>query len=112
MTPSVRAGWVKPYAGNLPFDINRDDSEEELARKFPGGMMAVKDYRFDLDLRPLIVTLHVGTLDFQSPGVGKRKLKMVSVKYEDPMRPVCYQHTSISKASYLSIRASFSTFFR
>jgi hypothetical protein len=88
LTARVRAGNMKPYPGNLPFGINFDDSEEEVSTKFPGGAMAVKDYRFDVDLRPLTVTFHFNTLDYQAPGVGERKLTMVSVVYEDALHPL------------------------
>ena len=87
-TDSVTPGGNKPYAGNLPFQITADDSEEQVQKKLPGGCMEVKDYRFDNDLRPLVLTFHFGTADRQSPGVGERKMFMVSVLYEDALHPV------------------------
>jgi len=85
LTPGVRAG-MRPYAGNLPFGITIDDSAEQVEQKFRGGTMAVKDYRFDMDLRPLVVTFHFGTADLEAPGVGERKLTMVSMVYEESLR--------------------------
>jgi hypothetical protein len=87
-TAGVREGSVNRYAGNLPFGITIDDSEQDVEAKLPGGMMAVKDYRFDVDLRPLIVTFSFGTPDFQSPGVGRREMTMVAVSYEDALHPI------------------------
>ncbi len=50
-----RTEETKPFGGMLPFGISRDDTEETVEKKLPGCTMEIKDYRFDLDLRPLVV---------------------------------------------------------
>lgn len=50
--------------------------------------MEVKHYRFDTDRRPLVLTFHFCIADMQSPGVGERKMSMLSVHYEDALHPV------------------------
>ena len=77
----VRDGEQEPYRGSLPFGIMRDDSCDEAEAKCRGITMAVKDYRTNTNLRPLVVTCHFHGADFQQPGIGERKLTMVSVDF-------------------------------
>ncbi len=65
-----------PYSGKLPFGIERSDSAETLEEKLPGGTRAVKDYRFDVDLRPFEVTFHLKKINGT-----QEKLILISVDY-------------------------------
>lgn len=81
-TGPTKSGTLQSYSGSLPFGISYDDSREEIERKLPGGTMEVKDYRFDVDLRPLIVTFHFG---YHSPGAPEEwseELALVSVRFD------------------------------
>ena len=80
-TAQVKAGELQPYTGKLPFKISADDSRELVEKKLPGGTMSVKDYRYDTDLRPLVLTFHFNTPDPNSPGSGDERLTVVSVTY-------------------------------
>lgn len=82
--PQVESGEVKSYRGNLPYGINRSDTEEVVEQKFRGGTMAVKDYRTDVDLRPLEITFHFSARDFDAPGMGERRMVMVTANYLSP----------------------------
>lgn len=67
---------IKAFSGELPYGITHNDSREEVEIKVPGGTMAVKDYRYDVDIRPLELTFHFDP-------TGKRLLT-VSVVYLEP----------------------------
>jgi hypothetical protein len=62
------------YRGNLPYGISRDDTKQILEARVPGITMAVKDYRYDLDLRPLIMQCHFAA--------DTKRLSFISVDYE------------------------------
>jgi hypothetical protein len=64
-TANVLEGFIKPYSGDLPSGILATDSSTEVEKKMPGGTMAVKDYRFDTDLRPLVYTFTFDSTDGQ-----------------------------------------------
>jgi hypothetical protein len=80
-TRQVKAGAIGPYEGNLPYGITRNDSRETVEVKLPGGTMAVKDYRTDVDLRPLVLTFHFQAPDPDAPGIGEERLIMASASY-------------------------------
>lgn len=48
----VSANSLEPYAGNLPFNIQRLESRKSINAKAPGIIYPKKNYDFDLDLRP------------------------------------------------------------
>ena len=75
----VKHRGVTPYSGDLPYDIHIEDSEEEVERKCPGATMRFKDYRTDVDLRPLEVRFHFGAQDSDQSSIGPRKLLFVSM---------------------------------
>jgi len=94
-TAQVRAGYVRAYDGDLPYGINRSDARDTVESKFPGGTLAVKDYRFDADLRPLVITFHFQAPDPDSPGVGEQQLTMVTAQYINPaLRGLCQEDPS------------------
>lgn len=72
-TPEVECGGIRPYRGSLPYGIALSDSKETVELKFPGSTMSVKDYRTDIDLRPLVVTI--------SFDVSGEKMTLVSIDY-------------------------------
>ena len=67
------------YAGRLPFEIGRNDSVEEVEAKIPGSTMQLKDYRFDLDLRPLV--LNCVFSEANEPVFPQRYLRWITVDY-------------------------------
>lgn len=77
-TPEVIHGGTEPYSGNLPYGITANDSRDHVESKIPGATMAVKDYRFDVDLRPLCLMF-----SFDPSGT---QLQMVSVHFEAEAR--------------------------
>lgn len=76
----------KPYVGRLPYGVSRDDSVAVVEAKLPGSTMEIKDYRFDADLRPLVVRFVFLAPDLNAPGLGERILSMVRVDYVDAVR--------------------------
>ncbi len=57
-TPSVKEGGRKPYLGDLPFGVERNDLKDDVEMKLPGATMVIKDYRTDRGLRPFVFTAH------------------------------------------------------
>jgi len=76
----------RPFAGELPFGINRDDSVESVESKLPGSTMVLKDYRFDVDLRPLVVQVAFLPDCYGAPGRAEKHLRMLTVDYVDAAR--------------------------
>ena len=76
----------RPYGGKLPYGINRDDSADAVEAKLPGSTMQLKDYRFDKDLRPLVVRFEFLASDFNEPGFGEKRLRLVYVDWVDAAR--------------------------
>ena len=64
----------RPYCGNLPFGITKDDISAIVEKKLPGCTSSVKDYRYDRDLRPLTLQCH-----FKD---GSDSLSFISVDYK------------------------------
>jgi hypothetical protein len=76
----------RPFAGNLPYGIDRDDSAEAVEARLPGSTMLLKDYQFDADLRPLVVLFVFTAQDYCAPGAGVKHLTMVTIDYVDAVR--------------------------
>jgi hypothetical protein len=84
-------GSRRPYDGALPFGFTASDSYSEVEAKLPGGTMVVKDYRFAVDLRPLVVRTA-----FHPPGPPRAPLHFISVEYVGPAVDVLALRRSVS----------------
>jgi hypothetical protein len=77
-TASIEAGNTTPYRGSLPFEIEVDDSREEIKKKIPSATTITGDDQLEVDMAPLIIQVRFRWPDSEP---GPQRLSMISAVY-------------------------------